>query len=54
MTGTEIACPRDERHKNNSPKWWMGGELYGRHKNNLPKTGEFNGWHENNLPKVQK
>ena len=24
----------------------MGGELYGRHKNNLPKTGELNGRHE--------
>ena len=48
MVGTKIACPRDGRHKNNSPKGWMGGELYGRHENNLPKTGELNGQHGNN------
>ena len=34
MAGTKIARPRDGRHKNNSPKGWMGGELYGRHENN--------------------
>ena len=31
MVGTKIACPRDGQHKNNSPKGWMGGELYGGH-----------------------
>ena len=40
----------DGRHKNNSPKGWMGGELYGRHENNSPKTGELNGRHGNNSP----
>ena len=25
MIGTKIARPRDGRHKNNSPKGWMGG-----------------------------
>ena len=29
----------------------MGGELYGRHENNSPKTGELNGRHENNFSK---
>ena len=51
MVGTKIARPRVGRHKNNSPKGWMGGELYGRHENNSPKTGELNGRHENNFPK---
>ena len=51
MVGTKIARPRDGRHKNNSPKGWMGGEFYGRHENNSPKTGELNGRHENDLPK---
>ena len=51
MVGTKIARPRDGRHKNNSPKGWMGGELYGLLENNLPKTGELNGRHENNLQK---
>ena len=51
MVGTKIARPRDGRHKNNSPKGWMGGELYELHENILPKTGELNGQYENNLPK---
>ena len=51
MIGMKIARSRDGRHKNNSPKGWMGGEVYGRHENNSPKAGELNGWHENNLPK---
>ena len=50
MVGTKIARPRHGRHKNNSPKGWMGGELYGRHENNSPKTEELNGRHENNFP----
>ena len=57
MVGTKIARPRDGRHKNNSPKGWMGGELNGQHENNSPKDGESNSRHENNLPKgwtVQK
>ena len=37
MVGMKIAHPRDGRHKNNSPKGWMRGELHGRHENNLPK-----------------
>ena len=48
MLGTKITCPRDVRHKNNSPKGWMGGELHGLHETILPKTGELNGRHENN------
>ena len=51
MVGTKIARPRDGRHKNNSPKGWMDGELYGWHENNSPVTGELNGRHENNFPK---
>ena len=51
MVGTKIARPRDGRHKNNSPKGWMGGELNGQHENNSPKDGESNSGHENNLPK---
>ena len=51
MVGTKIARPRDGRHKNNSPKGWMGGELNGQHENNSPKDGESNSRHENNLPK---
>ena len=51
MVGTKIARPRDGRHENNSPKGWMGGELYGLHENVSPKTGELNGQHENNSPK---
>ena len=51
IVGTKIARPRDGRHKINSPKGWMGGELYGQHENNSPKTGELNGRHENNSPK---
>ena len=47
----KIARTRDGRHKNNSPKGWMSGELYGRHENDSPKTGELNGRHENNSPK---
>ena len=57
MVGTKIARPRDGRHKNNSPKGWMGGELNDQHENNSPKDGESNSRHENNLPKgwtVQK
>ena len=41
----------NSRHKNNSPKGWMGGELYGRHENNSPKTEELNGRQENNVRK---
>ena len=41
MADTIIARPRDGRHKNNSPKGWMGGELYGRHENNSPKVEEL-------------
>ena len=55
MIGTKNNSPKDGelnvRHKNNSPKGWMGGELYGLHENILPKTGELNGRHENNSPK---
>ena len=51
MLGMKIARPRDVRHKNNSRKGWMGGELYGPYENILPKTGELNGRHENNSPK---
>ena len=51
MVGTKIARPRDGRHKNNSPKGWMGGDLYDRHENNSPKAVELNCQHENNLPK---
>ena len=51
MIGTKIARPRDGRHKNNSPKGWMGGELNGQHENNSPKDGESNSKHEYNLPK---
>ena len=50
MVGTKISCPRDGWHKNNSPKGWTGGELYGRHQNNSPKDGELNGRHGNNSP----
>ena len=52
MVGTKIARPRDGRHKNDSPNGGMGGELYGRHENNLPKDGELNknGQHGNNSP----
>ena len=39
MVGTKIARPRDGRHKNNSPKGWIGGELYGRHKITRQKHG---------------
>ena len=39
MVGTKIARPRDGRHKNNSPKGWMGGELYGRHEITRQKDG---------------
>ena len=51
MVGTKIARPRDGRHKINSPKGWMGGELNGQHENNSPKDGKSNSRHENNLPK---
>ena len=58
MFDMKITRLRDGRHKNNSPKGGMDGELYGRHENNLPKDGELNDWHENkgwtahnNLPK---
>ena len=37
MVGTKITCPRDGRHKNNSPKGWTDGKLNGRHENNSPK-----------------
>ena len=47
----KIARTRDGRHKKNSLKGWMSEELYGRHENNSPKTGELNSKHENNLPK---
>ena len=50
MVGTKVAHPRDGRHKNNSSKGWMGGELYGRHENNSPKAGELNGRHGKNSP----
>ena len=50
MVGTKIARPRHGRHKNKSPKGWMGGELYGRYENNSPKIEELNGRHENNFP----
>ena len=52
MVGTKIARPRDGRHKNNSSKGWMGGELNGQHENNSPKDGESNSMHENNSPKA--
>ena len=51
MVGKKITRPRDGRHKNNSPKGWKGGEIYGRHENNSLKTEELNSWHENKLPK---
>ena len=51
MVGTKIACPRDGRHKNNSPKGWMGGELYGWQENHSPMSGEIKGRHDNKLPK---
>ena len=51
IVSTKITLLRVAQYKNNSPKEWMGGELYGRHENNLTKTGELNGWHENNSPK---
>ena len=47
----KIARTRDGRHKNNSPKGWMSGELCGRQENNSSKTGELNVRQENNLPK---
>ena len=50
MVDTKIARPRDGRHKNNSPKGWMGGALYGRHEYNSPKAGELNGRQGNNSP----
>ena len=50
MVGTKIARPMDGRHKNNSPKGWMGEELYSRHENDSPNDGELNGWHGNNSP----
>ena len=50
MVGTKIARSRDGRHKNNLPKGWMGGELYGWHENDSPKDGELNGCHRNNSP----
>ena len=57
MIGRKITRPRDVRHKNNSPKGWMGEDLNGQHENNLPKDGESNSKHESNSPKgwtVQK
>ena len=42
----------DGRHKNNSPKGSMGGELNGQHENNSTKDGESNSRHENNSPKA--
>ena len=57
LDSAKIARPRDTRHKYNSPKGWMGGELNGQHENNSPKDGESNSRHENNSPKgwiVQK
>ena len=50
MLGTKITRAKDGRHKNSSPKRWMGGELYGRHENNSPMDGELNGRHGNNSP----
>ena len=44
----KITRPRDGLHKNNSPKQWTDGELYGWHKKITPKDGELNGRHENN------
>ena len=51
MVATKITRPSDGRHKNNSPKGWADGELYGGHENNSPKDGELNGRHVQNLPK---
>ena len=51
IVSTKITHPRVGQYKNNSPKGWMGGELYGRRENNSSKTGELNGRHENKLPK---
>ena len=45
IVGTKIARPRDGRHRNNSPKRWMGGELYGRHE----ITPEKDGWVESSM-----
>ena len=45
MVGTKIARPRDGRRRNNSPKGWMGGELYGRHE----ITREKDGWMESSM-----
>ena len=39
MVGIKIIRQSDGRHKNNWPKGWMDGELYGRNGNNLQ-----NGW----------
>ena len=50
MVGTKIARLRVGRHRNNSPKGFMGGELYGRHENNSPKVGELDGRHGNDSP----
>ena len=58
MGGTEITHQKDgwvESYilsaRNNSRKGWMGGEFYGQHENNSPKTGELIGRHKNNSPK---
>ena len=40
----------DGQHKDNSPKGWMGRELYCLHENNSPKDGKLNGRHGNNSP----
>ena len=50
MVGTKITRPRVGQYKNNSPKGWMGGALYGRHENNSPKVEELNGRHGNSSP----
>ena len=48
MVNTKITYPRDGWHKNNLPKGWTEGELYGRHRKASPK-----GWtvyHKNKSP----
>ena len=49
MVGTKIARPRDGRHKNNSPKGWMGRELHGRHE----ITREKDGWVESYMVDIK-
>ena len=49
MVGMKIARPRYGRHKNNSPKGWMGRELYGRHE----ITREKDGWVESYMVDIK-